>query len=216
MSARILPALHGSWLGGIVDGVVSLVDLMGPLGVGIAIALENLFPPIPSEAVLPIAGLAASRGSFGLVEAIAFATAGSLVGAFALYTIGALVGVPRLRWLFARIPLLDADDIDRTVAWFQRHGRGAVFFGRFVPIFRSLISIPAGVVRMPLWQFALYTGLGSLIWNTVFVMLGWYLGESWHIVERYMDVAQNVVIALVLVAVVVFVVVRVRARRRER
>lgn len=216
MSVRVLPAQDGSWLGGIVDGVVSLVDLMGPVGVGIAIALENLFPPIPSEAVLPLAGLAASRGAFGLVEAIAFATAGSIAGALVLYAIGALVGVPRLRALFARIPLLDAGDIDRTVGWFHRHGGSAVFFGRFVPIFRSLISIPAGVVRMPLWRFVLYTGLGSLIWNAVFVLVGWYLGASWHIVERFMGVVQNVVIGAVLVAIVVFVVIRVRARRRRR
>jgi membrane protein DedA with SNARE-associated domain len=84
------------------------------------------------------------------------------------------------------------------------------------PIFRSLISIPAGVVRMPVWRFALYTGAGSVIWNTIFILLGWYLGNGWHIIEQYMDVVQNVVIVAVVIAVVWFVVVRVRAQRRQR
>lgn len=204
-----------SWLSPLIDWVVSLMDLIGPLGVGIAIALENVFPPIPSEAILPAAGLAASRGSFSAVEAVAFATLGSLVGAMVLYGIGAVVGVPRLRRLFDRIPLLRADDIDKTVAWFHAHGRAAVFFGRFVPIFRSLISIPAGVVRMPIWQFLLYTGLGSLIWNTLFVALGWILGESWPIIEGYLGVIEKIVIVVVAALIAWFVIVRVRAIRRD-
>ncbi|WP_051172038.1 DedA family protein [Microbacterium indicum] len=205
-----------SWLAALVDWVVSLMGIIGPAGVGIAIALENIFPPIPSEAVLPAAGLAAHEGQFDVWVAIAFATAGSVVGALALYWIGALVGIERLRWLFARIPLLKADDIDRTVAWFERRGGLAVFFGRFIPIFRSLISIPAGVVRMPLWRFLLYTAIGSLIWNTVFVLIGWYLGSAWHVILPYMDIAQNVVIVVVALAVAVFLFVRIRAVLRER
>lgn len=203
----------GSWLGAIVAWVVSLMETIGPAGVGIAVALESVFPPIPSEAILPAAGLAASRGAFGIAEAIAFATAGSLVGALALYAVGALVGVDRLRRVFDRIPLMGGDDVDRTVAWFRRHGGQAVFFGRFLPVFRSLISIPAGVVRMPLWRFAAYTGLGSLIWNTAFIVAGWLLGEAWPVIEQYMRVAEIVVIALVAAAVVWFVAVRIRARR---
>lgn len=205
-----------SWLAAIVNWVVSLMDTIGAGGVGVAIALENLFPPIPSEAILPAAGLAASRGSFTLVEAIGYATLGSLLGALALYLIGALVGVSRLRWLFDKIPLLKAEDIDKTVAWFQRHGGAAVFFGRFLPIFRSLISIPAGVARMPIWRFLLFTSLGSLIWNTVFILVGWFLGESWHVVEPYLDVVEKAVIVVVVAAVAVFVVLRVRAHRREK
>jgi len=198
------------WLAQLVDWVVGFMDVIGPYGAGLAIAMENLFPPIPSEAVLPLAGLAASRGSFPLWEAILWTTVGSLVGALVLYGIGALVGVKRLVWIADRVPLLRADDVHRTVAWFEKHGPVAVFFGRFVPIFRSLISIPAGVVRMPLWKFVLYTGAGSLIWNTLFIMLGWWLGESWHIVEEYMDVFQNIVIVVVVLAVAVFVFIRVR------
>lgn len=201
----------GSWLGALLDWSVSLMDVIGPAGAGIAIALENLFPPLPSEVVLPMAGLAASRGSFSLFEALTWTTAGSIVGALLLYGLGAWLGVGRLRAIAARVPLLKVEDIDRTVSWFHRHGGKAVFFGRMIPIFRSLISIPAGVTRMPLWRFALLTAAGSLLWNTIFVMSGFLLGESWHVVEQYVDVLQYLVIGAVAVAAVWFVAVRVRA-----
>ncbi|KRA24373.1 hypothetical protein ASD65_08000 [Microbacterium sp. Root61] len=200
----------GSWLSSLLDWSVSLMDVIGPAGAGLAIALENLFPPLPSEVVLPMAGLAASRGSFTLFEALAWTTVGSIVGAFLLYGLGAWLGADRLRRVAARVPLLHPEDIDRTVGWFQRHGGKAVFFGRMIPIFRSLISIPAGVTRMPLWRFGLLTAIGSLIWNTVFVLAGYLLGESWHVVEQYVDVLQNVVIVVVVVAVAWFVFVRTR------
>lgn len=203
----------GSWLTALVDGVVGLMDLIGAPGAGIAIALENLFPPLPSEVILPMAGLAAARGSFTLFEALFWTTAGSVVGAFALYGIGAVLGLDRLRALVKRLPLLHVDDVDRTVAWFGRHGGKAVFFGRMLPIFRSLISIPAGVVRMPLWRFGLLTLAGSLIWNSVFVLSGFFLGEQWHIVEEYAGILQYVVIAAAAAALVWFTVTRVRQLR---
>lgn len=200
----------GSWLSSLVDAVVGLMDVIGPVGAGLAIALENLFPPLPSEAILPMAGLAASRGAFTLAEAIIWTTLGSIVGALALYGLGAWLGLRRLRSIASRMPLIKVEDVDRTVAWFDRHGGKAVFFGRMIPIFRSLISIPAGVVRMPLWRFGLLTLAGSLIWNTAFVLAGFYLGEAWHIVETYADILQYVVIAVVAIAIVWFIVVRVR------
>lgn len=211
-------ASDGSWLSAIVDWCVHLMDWMGPAGAGLAIAIENLFPPIPSEAILPLAGFAASRGSFTIAEAIVWTTLGSLVGALILYGIGAKVGAVRLRRLADRLPLMDGEDVDRTVAWFQKHGDKAVLFGRMLPIFRSLISIPAGVVRMPLWRFMLLTVIGSGIWNSVFVMAGFFLGEAWPIVEQYTDVAQVIVIVAVVAAVAWFVLARVRRiliRRRE-
>lgn len=206
----------GSWLTALVDGVVGLMDIIGAPGAGIAIALENLFPPLPSEVILPMAGLAAARGSFSLFEALFWTTAGSVVGAFALYGIGAALGLDRLRALVQRIPLLHVEDVDRTVAWFGRHGGKAVFFGRMLPIFRSLISVPAGVTRMPLWRFGLLTLAGSLIWNTVFVLSGYLLGEQWHIVEEYAGVLQYAVIAAAVAGVVWFTITRVRQLRARR
>jgi membrane protein DedA with SNARE-associated domain len=200
-----------SWLSALLDWCVSLMDVIGPAGAGVAIALENLFPPLPSEVVLPMAGLAASTGSFSLFEALAWTTGGSIMGALLLYGLGAWLGVDRLRRIAGRVPLLHPEDIDRTVGWFQRHGGKAVFFGRMIPIFRSLISIPAGVTRMPLWRFGLLTAAGSLIWNTIFVLSGYLLGESWHVVEQYVDILQYVVIAVVALAGAWFVFVRTRA-----
>jgi len=199
-----------SWLGALLDWSVSLMDVVGPAGAGIAIALENIFPPLPSEVVLPMAGLAASRGSFTLFEALAWTTLGSILGAFLLYGIGAWFGADRLRRIAAKVPLLHPEDIDRTVTWFERHGGKAVFFGRMIPIFRSLISIPAGVTRMPLWRFGLLTAAGSLLWNTLFVLAGYLLGASWHVIEQYVDIVQYVVIAVAALAVAWFVFVRTR------
>ena len=206
----------GSWLSSLADWAVSLMDVIGPAGAGIAIAMENLFPPLPSEVILPMAGLASSRGSFTLFEALFWTTAGSIVGAMLLYGLGAWLGVARLRAIAARVPLLHPEDIDRTVAWFSRHGGKAVFFGRMIPIFRSLISIPAGITRMPLWRFALLTTAGSLVWNSIFVLSGFLLGEQWHIVERYADILQYVVIAGAALAVAWFLYARVRALLADR
>lgn len=209
----------GSWLTGLVEWSVSLMEIIGPAGAAIAIALESVFPPLPSEVVLPMAGLTASMGSFTLAEALIWTTLGSVVGAFLLYGIGAWLGVARLRTIAAKVPLLHPEDIDRTVAWFTRHGGKAVFFGRMIPLFRSLISIPAGVTRMPLWKFGLLTAAGSAIWNTIFVLAGFYLGEAWPVIERYADILQYVVIVGVGVGIAWFIYARVRsllaARRQD-
>lgn len=215
-TAAAEPSGGGSWISAFVAWTVSLMETIGPVGAGAAIAIENLFPPIPSEVVLPLAGLTASRGGFTLAEAIIWTTVGSVVGALVLYGIGAWLGAARLRAIAVRMPLMKGEDVDRTVAWFEKHGWAAVFFGRMIPLFRSLISIPAGVSRMPLWKFGLLTAAGSGIWNTVFVMAGFLLGENWHVIEQYADVFQYIVIAVVVAAVVWFVVVRIRDARRER
>lgn len=204
----------GTWLTALIDWTVSLMDTIGPVGAGAGIALENIFPPIPSEIILPLAGLASARGSFTLVEALLWTTAGSVVGALLLYGLGRLLGADRLRKAAHWIPLVKVDDVDKTIAWFERHGSKAVFFGRMLPIFRSLISIPAGVSKMPVLRFTLLTAAGSAIWNTIFVLAGFFLGEQWHIVEEYAGILQYVVIGAVVVAVIWFLVVRIRAAVR--
>jgi len=202
-------------LSGIAQWAVDIMEAVGAPGAGLAIALENLFPPLPSEVILPLAGFTASRGTFGLVEALVWTTLGSLVGAFLLYGVGALLGRDRMRALAAKIPLVDVADVDRTEAWFGRHGSKAVFFGRMIPVFRSLISIPAGIERMPVWKFLLLTTAGSLVWNTIFVLSGFYLGENWHVVENYAGVFQKIVIGVVAVAIVVWVLARIAKRRNK-
>jgi membrane protein DedA with SNARE-associated domain len=198
----------------IAGWAVSVMEALGAPGAGLLIALENLFPPLPSEIILPLAGFAASRGELSLAAALFWTTAGSVVGAIVLYWIGALVGPARLRRIVDRLPLLKVSDVDRTEAWFARHGAKAVFFGRFVPIFRSLISVPAGVERMRFGVFVLYTALGSAIWNTVFVVGGFVLGENWHVIEDSVGVYSKIVLAVVVLATALFVVARVRQNRR--
>ncbi|MER7081241.1 membrane protein DedA, SNARE-associated domain [Saccharopolyspora kobensis] len=199
---------------GFTGWVISVMEALGSPGAGAIVALENLFPPIPSEVILPLAGFAASQGNMTLVGAILWTTLGSLVGALALYGIGATLGRDRTRAIAAKLPLVKISDIDRTEAWFAKHGVKAVFFGRMIPLFRSFISLPAGVERMRLSTFALFTTLGSLIWNTVFVVAGYLLGESWYLVEEYAGVFSKVVLVLAVLAVVAFIAVRIRNNRR--
>jgi membrane protein DedA with SNARE-associated domain len=198
------------------DWLVGLMETLGAPGAGLAIALENLFPPLPSEVILPLAGFTASRGEMGLLDVLVCTTLGSVIGALALYWIGALLGRERVLAIAAKLPLVKASDIEKTEAWFQRHGRKTVFFGRMIPLFRSLISVPAGVERMPLPTFTLLTTAGSLIWNTIFVLAGYFLGENWSLVETYVGIGSNVVIALVAAAVLIFVGVRLAERRKGR
>ncbi|MCC3267046.1 DedA family protein [Arthrobacter gengyunqii] len=221
MTTQILASVatantDGSALGGVADWAVSVMEAIGAPGAGLAIALENLFPPLPSEVILPLAGFAASQGNFSLIAALIWTTMGSVVGALALYLLGAWLGRDRMRRLVSKVPLVDLEDVDKVEAWFNRHGYKAVFFGRMIPIFRSLISIPAGIERMPVWKFLGLTTAGSLIWNSIFVFSGYYLGESWHIVEEYAGVFQKIVIVACLVVAVWFVVSKVRSHRRKK
>ncbi|MGO1921128.1 MAG: DedA family protein, partial [Microbacterium sp.] len=201
-------------LNAIAAWAVSLMETLGGVGAGVAIAAENLFPPLPSEIILPLAGFAAAQGTLGLIEVLIWTTIGSVVGALALYGVGAWLGRRRMYAIAQRMPLIKVEDVERTEAWFDRHGSKAVFFGRMIPIFRSLISIPAGIERMPLMRFTLLTLAGSAIWNTIFVLAGFYLGANWHIVEEYAGIFQKVVIAVVVIAVVAWIVLRIRQVRR--
>lgn len=189
-------------LGQITDWATSLMETMGGPGAGLAIALENLFPPIPSEVILPLAGFTAGQGKMNLYSAIIWTTIGSLVGAVALYYVGMLAGRDRIVRLAVKLPLIKLSDIEKTEAWFGKHGGKAVFFGRFIPIFRSFISIPAGLERMAMPKFLLYTAGGSLIWNTVFILLGYKLGQHWKAVETYVGAYSKGVAAVVVIAVI--------------
>ncbi|MFT9773636.1 DedA family protein [Brevibacterium casei] len=202
-------------LSGFSAWTVRIMETLGPIGVGFLVFLDNIFPPIPSELVLPLAGFTASRGQLSLVLAIVFATIGSVVGAVLLYAIGRWIGLDRIVRVAVKMPLVDVADVHKTVSWFDRHGDKAVFFGRMIPIFRSLISIPAGMRAMPMVKFILLTAAGSTIWNTVLIVAGFLLGENWSIVETYAGYFQTLVIAVVVNAVVVWIVLKVRSRRRR-
>jgi membrane protein DedA with SNARE-associated domain len=165
--------------------------------------------------ILPLAGFAAARGDLGLVAAILFTTLGSVVGALALYGVGAALGRDRTRALAAKLPLVKLRDVDKAEDWFARHGAKAVLIGRLVPVVRSLISVPAGVERMPVALFLPLTAVGSLVWNSLLILAGYQLGERWHVVESSVGVFQKVVIAAAVAAVGWFVVAKLRARRSD-
>ncbi|WP_018297594.1 DedA family protein [Corynebacterium lubricantis] len=201
---------------GIIDWIVRLMEILGAPGVGIAILLENLFPPIPSEVVLPLAGFTIAQGSLNMVSTFIWATAGSVVGAFILYGLGAWLGAARLRKIADWMWLVEAQDVTKALNWFDKYGSASVFFGRLIPGVRSLISIPAGIDRMNLFKFGLWTLLGSGIWNALLIYLGYILGDQYTKVEGYVNQYSNVIYALILiilVAVLIYLIVRHNKRK---
>ncbi len=203
-----------SELQGLSGWVASVMESLGEVGVGALTALETVFPPIPSEVVLPLAGFLTRQGGLSLPLVLVAATAGSLVGALLLYGLGAWLGHERATTVLARLPLVDREDVDRASAWFDRHGRAAVFFGRLVPGVRSLVSLPAGATRMPLATFTLFTVAGSLLWNGLLVGAGALLGDRWEQVDQYAGWIDRVFVAALVLVVGWAVVRRLRARRR--
>lgn len=208
-------------LDSITNWVTDVVEAAHYPGVAAMIALENIFPPIPSELVLPLSGFLAAQGDFpgppvlAVPLTVVAATIGSLIGALVLYAFGAIVSETRVRAFlrrFGRYFLLSEGDYDRAEGWFTDHGQQAVFVGRCIPGIRSIISIPAGVERMPLPQFLIFTAAGSLIWNTALIGAGAALGDQWERVSGYVDVATYVVVALIAAAIAWFVVKRLRER----
>jgi membrane protein DedA with SNARE-associated domain len=195
-------AAAGSDSGGITGFLLDLVDKLGAVGVGLTIFIETVIPPIPSEAVLGAAGVLINEGRMAVLPVILWATVGSVLGALFLYSIGRSLGPRRSHAFLDRLPLVETADVDKTFEWFERHGRSAVFFGRMVPIVRSFVSVPAGVVKMPLPQFVLFTAGGSLIWNSLLIGLGVAAGDFVQANLHYLDYA---VVAVVVIAVCWFV-----------
>ena len=164
--------------------------------------------------ILPLAGFSAGAGAgFTLLGAILWCTAGSLVGAWVLYALGALLGRARTRKILNALPLVNPNDVVRTEAFFDRRGSWTVFFGRMIPIFRSLISLPAGVTRMNLLKFTALTTAGSAIWNTILISAGYALGANWQAVEGYVGVLTKIVIVIVVVVAAVWAVLRIRRNK---
>jgi membrane protein DedA with SNARE-associated domain len=198
----------------VTQWVFSIVDRLGEIGIGLLIFLENVLPPIPSEVILPLAGFRARTGALNLWLTWPMATLGSVLGAVALYGLGAWLGYDRLhalagkRWFF----LTSQKDLDRGEKVFAEHGGKMVLFGRCIPVIRSVVSIPAGIARMPLPRFLLLTAIGSGVWNALFIGLGWALGENWERVQGWIGPVTYVVLGLVVVGVVWLAVRKARSR----
>jgi membrane protein DedA with SNARE-associated domain len=202
--------------GSITEWIAGVVEALGEAGVGLLVALETIVPPVPSEVVLAMAGYLASTGKVNVFLVILSATAGSLAGAVVLYYAGAAIGEDRLRRWLDRLPLVDTGELDRADRWFERYGNWAVLLGRMIPVVRSLVSVPAGANRMPLGRFAGLTVIGSGVWNSAFVGLGYALGQQWQQVERYSRWFDAALLACFVIAVTAWVVKRRRARAGSR
>ncbi|MFE4517464.1 DedA family protein [Kitasatospora sp. NPDC056783] len=198
--------------GGVAGWAVDVMTTLGAAGAGLTNLVDTVLPFIPSEVILPVAGFAAGQGTLSLPAVIVWTTVGSVAGSWIVYAAGALLGPERTRALAARVPMVSAHEIDRAEAWFERHGRKAVLIARMVPVVRSLISVPAGIQRMPLASFTAMTLLGSLVWNTAFVLLGYWLGDNWQLVEEYGGWVSKGAVALGLLAVGRWFLVRTRRR----
>ena len=202
-------------VGGIAGWVIDVVDSIGEVGVGVLIALENVFPPIPSEVILPFAGFSAQQGDINGVLAWVAATVGALVGAYVLYGVGRVLSYERVHELAGKrwFVLFGQSDLERGDRFFDRYGSWVVFFGRFIPLVRSIVSVPAGMEAMPLARFTVLTALGSGIWNAVFIVLGHQLGDRYDQVEEYVAPASYAVVGVLVLALAWLVVRRVRSSR---
>lgn len=195
-------------LDNIVEWVTTVVETLGYVGVAFLVALENVFPPIPSEVILPLAGFVAGEGKASLPGMVVAATVGSVVGAWILYGISAAIGPERLHQFLVRYGRwfgVKERDLIRAEDWFDRRAGTAVLIGRCVPLIRSVVSIPAGFRRMPLLRFTLYTAIGSLLWNTTLIGAGAILGERWERVGDVVGLLQGVVIVAIVGLVLFFV-----------
>jgi membrane protein DedA with SNARE-associated domain len=206
---------HGNFIG----WVLGLMSDFGEVGVGLALAIEVIFPPVPSELILPVAGFLSYSGemNFGLV--MLFATIGSMLGGWFYYYAGYAFGRERTRWLFEKLPLFEVKDFELAERVFARWGVVAVLAGRCLPIVRSVISIPAGIERMPIWKFSLFTLIGSAVWNSIWVGLGFAFGPRIEpVLTKYSDLLSNIVLGVIAALLLWFVIARTvkLIRRRGR
>ena len=212
-------------LGDLANWVQDVINQFGYFGVALLVVIENIFPPIPSEIVLPFAGFVAQQGSAGVAQSdtsvigmMIAATIGSVFGALILYVISSAIGPERLRAFvqrFGRWFGVKQTDLLRAEAWFDRRSFVAVLVGRCVPLIRSIVSIPAGFRRMKLTSFILLTAVGSAVWNIALIGAGAILGDQWERVGEYVGVFQWLVIAAILLLLVWFVYSKLQNRRRQ-
>lgn len=188
-----------------VELAADLISQIGLIGAGLLIAVEVIVMPIPSEVVLLLTGFNASMGEFGYVAAILITTLGSLIGALILYTFGYFFSQQRVEAIVARWGKyvgMSVADLTKTFNWFERYGTYLVFFGRLFPIVRSLVSIPAGLIKMPLTKFILLTAAGSALWNSIWITIGALLGEQWEQAKAWTAIIDYAVYGALLVGLI--------------
>ncbi|MGB3682417.1 MAG: DedA family protein [Rubrobacteraceae bacterium] len=192
-------------LGGIGSWAADTLDTLGVVELVLLLLVENVFPPIPSELILPLAGFLVGQDQLGAIPAFLGATAGSLLGAYVLYGLGRWGGRP-LVLRYGRVLRISSENLDRAERWFKKYGNSVVFFARMVPGARSIVSVPAGMFSMPVGRFSLLTAGGSAIWNALLISAGYLLGSNWTEVSDTVGVISNILLVLVAVAIVLLLV----------
>lgn len=204
------------------EAIIEIVNQFGYIGISLLIFIENIFPPIPSEVILTFSGFMTTYSEMKILWVIIFSTVGSVVGALVLYWIGTILTKERLEYILSskigKILGFKKQDVSNAEGWFERRGKLTVFFCRFVPIIRSLISIPAGMTKMKVPTFLMLTTLGTLIWNSVLVSLGAAFGASWNKIASYMDEYSKITLVILILAffVAAFVFYKKRIAKKNK
>ncbi len=195
----------------ISEWVLAIMAKFGYLGIIFAMFAENVFPPIPSEVIMPAAGFAVARGDLNLLLVIVAGTLGSVLGALPLYYFGSLFNKQRLidfTEKYGKFVFVKPDDVISADDWFNKHGKKAVFFGRMVPGIRSLISIPAGMSKMPLLPFIILTTAGAAIWTTLLTLAGYHFGQNYEVIEKFLAPYSKIFLGAAIVIVIIWLLRR--------
>lgn len=213
--SQVRMAASADNLTGIAGIAAGIIESLGEWGVGLLSLLETVFPPIPSEVILPLSGFLTQQGSINVFLVFITSTLGAYAGALFLYWLGYKVGLERSIHLLSKLPLVDQEDFEKAAEWFERHGKSAIFFGRLLPGVRSLISLPAGAERMNLMTFSIFTIAGTGIWNALLIGLGVLLGKQYQLVDQFSRIL-NYAMYAGLAIFVAWLIVRNVKRRKER
>lgn len=196
--------------------ITSVMEQFGYFGIALLILLENVFPPIPSEVILTFGGFMTTKSDLTVLGVVVASTIGSVGGAVILYWIGRILNVERIERIiekWGKYLRLTKEDVRKADAWFDKYGPWTVFFCRFIPLIRSLISVPAGMSGMNQWLFLVLTTIGTLIWNLVLVLVGAKVGDNWHQIVNYMDVYSNFMYVVIAIGIIVFVIWFIRKKK---
>ncbi|MFC7320801.1 DedA family protein [Halobacillus campisalis] len=197
------------------EWIIKFIDLYGYYGVFILIAIENVFPPIPSEIILTFSGFMTTQTSMTVLGVIALSTSGSITGAIVLYYIGKIIEIRSLESFIDRhgsFFRMTTENLHQAMTWFEKYGGRTIFFCRLIPIIRSLISIPAGVTGMPMTKFLVFTLLGTLLWNGLLILIGAQLGASWWKISEYMQTYSFILISTAVILTSLLLIVKMRSR----
>ena len=199
--------------------ILNIMNQFGYLGIFLLIAIENIFPPIPSEVILLFGGFMTTYTKLNILGIVIASLLGSLSGAIMLYYIGKIFNKNRLKKIISgkvgKILRLKNSDIDKADKWFDTKGQKTVFFCRFIPLIRSLISIPAGMSEMHMSKFLVYTTIGSLIWNTVLIVIGSNVGNNWTSILSVLDTYSKIVVIVMAIVVILFIVIFYKKRLKH-